>query len=83
MLYLSNEDSYSTLYLFQDLIDDFVEIWIDLYADKGITNCIYLLVDGHILYFLHRYQCLYIYSQQGWESMNSVCTGYILQNSAR
>jgi len=60
-----------------------VEIWIDLFAEEGITNYIHLLAAGHIRYFLNKYHCLYIYSQQGWESMNSVCTGYILQNSAR
>jgi hypothetical protein len=68
---------------FQDWIDYFVEIWIDLFAEEGITNYIHLLAAGHIRYFLNKYHCLYIYSQQGWESMNSVCTGYILQNSAR
>jgi len=46
-------------------------------------NYIHLLGAGHILYFLQKYKCLYINSQQGWESMNSICTGYILQNSSR
>jgi hypothetical protein len=68
---------------FQDLIDDFVEVWIDLFADKGIiSNYVHLLASCHAQYFLKKYRCLYIHSQQGWESMNSVCTGYILQNSA-
>lgn len=68
---------------FQGLIDAFVEVWIDLFADEGISNYVHLLASGHVHYFLKKYRCLYIYSQQGWESMNSVCTGYILQNSAR
>jgi hypothetical protein len=68
---------------FQDLIDDFFEIWVELFSNEGVTNYIHLLSSGHILYFLQKYKCLYIYSQQGWESMNSICTGYILHNSAR
>jgi hypothetical protein len=68
---------------FQTLIDDFYEIWVELFSTEGITNYIHLLGSGHILYFLQKYQCLYLYSQQGWEHLNSICTGYILHNSAR
>jgi hypothetical protein len=56
---------------FQELIDDFYEIWLDIFGDKGITNYIHMLGSGHILYLLKRYRCLYLYSQQGWESLNS------------
>lgn len=76
---LSNEEQLK----FQDLIDDFIYIWIDLYSTEGMTNYLHLLASGHILYFLQKYKCLYIYSQQGWEHLNSTCTGYILHNSAR
>jgi hypothetical protein len=68
---------------FQGLIDDFFDIWVGLFGRAGVTNYIHLLGSGHILYFLKKYKCLYIYSQQGWEALNSVCTGFILQNSAR
>jgi hypothetical protein len=68
---------------FQDLVDDFFEIWVELFSTEGLTNYIHLLSSGHVLYFLQKYKCLYIYSQQGWESMNSICTGYILHNSAQ
>jgi hypothetical protein len=68
--------------MFQDLIDDFFEIWVDLFSTEGMTNYIHLLGAGH-MYFLQKYKCLYIYSQQGWESMNRICTGYIFQNSSQ
>ncbi len=68
---------------FQDLIDDFFDAWVGLFGHAGVTNHIHLLGSGHIHYFLKKYRCLYIYSQQGWEALNSVCTGFILQNSAR
>jgi hypothetical protein len=68
---------------FQDLVDDFFEIWVELFGMDGMTNYLHLLGSGHVLYFLRKYNCLYIYSQQGWEALNSVCTAYILQNSSR
>jgi hypothetical protein len=60
-------------------VDDFFEIWVELFSNDGMTNYLHLLGSGHILYFLCKYKCLYIYSQQGWEALNSVCTAYILQ----
>jgi len=68
---------------FQDLIDDFFETWVELFGHDGLTNYLHLLGSGHVMYFLQKYRCLYIYSQQGWEALNSVCTSYILQNSSR
>jgi len=56
---------------FQDLIDDFFEQWIDLFGEEGIKNYIHVLGSGHMLYFLEKYNCLYIYSQQGWEDLNN------------
>jgi len=44
---------------------------------------LHLLGSGHILFFLRKYRCLYIFSQLGWEALNAVCTAYILQNSSR
>jgi hypothetical protein len=69
--------------LFQDLIDDFFEIWVSLFGRADVTNYLHLLGSGHVYHFMKKYKCLYIYSQQGWEALNSVCTGFILQNSAR
>jgi hypothetical protein len=68
---------------FQDKIDDFYEAWIDLFGEEGITNYIHLLGSGHMLYFLKKYGCLYIYSQQGWEDLNNRCQAYLLHNTSR
>jgi hypothetical protein len=54
--------------LFQDLIDVFFELWLEIFGQDGMSNYIHLLGSGHILYFLTKYGCLYIYSQQGWEA---------------
>lgn len=69
--------------IFQDLVDDFFEIWVELFGNDGMTNYLHMLGTGHILFFLRKYKCLYVFSQQGWEALNAVCTAYILQNSSR
>ncbi len=59
--------------LFQDHIDDFFELWVDLFGEEGLSNYIHLLGAGHMLYFLEKYECLYLFSQQGWEELNNRC----------
>jgi hypothetical protein len=68
---------------FQDLIDDFYDKWINIFGDEGITNYIHMLGSGHILYFLRKYGCLYLYSQQGWEALNNTIQTFIHQSSQR
>jgi len=34
--------------LFQDHIDDFFEIWVELFGEEGLSNYIHLLAAGHI-----------------------------------
>jgi hypothetical protein len=76
---LSNEENET----FQDNIDDFFEIWIQIFGNKGVTNYNHLLGSGHILYFMKKYGCLYLYSQQGWESLNNTIQTFIHQSSQR
>jgi len=67
--------------LFQDDIDGFFEIWVENFGREGMSNYIHLLGAGHILYFLEKYQCVYLYSQQGWEALNNTIQAYIHKNS--
>jgi hypothetical protein len=64
-------------------MDDFFEIWIDLFGEEGLSNYIHLLGAGHMLYFLEKHDCLYLFSQQGWEDLNNHCQEFIHQNSGR
>ncbi len=66
---------------FQFLIDDFYEIWIEVFGSEGLTNYIHMLGSGHIMYFLKEYKFLYLYSQQGWEALNGKIQTFIHQNS--
>ena len=34
--------------LFQDHIDDFFKIWVELFGEEGLSNYIHLLAAGHI-----------------------------------
>jgi hypothetical protein len=68
---------------FQDLMDDFFQAWIELFGVDGISNYIHMLGSGHMLYFIKKYNCLYLYSQQGWEALNNRIQAYIHQNSGR
>ncbi len=69
--------------LFQDKIDEFYEQWIHLFREAGVTNYIHILGSGNMLYFLQWYDCLYMYSQQGWEDLNNRCKAFLMQNSSR
>jgi hypothetical protein len=69
--------------MFQDKIDFFYELWIKLFGEEGITNYIHILGSEHMSYFLEKYDCLYMYSQQGWEDLNNRCQAFLMQNSSR
>ena len=68
---------------FQTLIDDFFELWIEVFGSHGVTNYIHMLAAGHVHYFLKKYRCLYLYSQQGWEALNGKIQTFIHQSSQR
>jgi len=42
----------------------FFATWLDVFGEEGITKYIHMLGSGHITYFLKKYGCLYLYSQQ-------------------
>ena len=56
--------------LWQQGVDLFYTIWVDLHGMDGLTNYIHMLGAGHVGYYLRVYRNLYRYSQQGWEAMN-------------
>jgi hypothetical protein len=57
---------------FQDLADEFFERWIDLKHLDGLGNYFHLVGAGHLSFYLREWGNLFRYSQQGWESMNSL-----------
>ena len=57
---------------FQCLADDFFRCWLQLTGYDGVTNYIHLIGAGHLRYYLKRWRNLNRYSNQGWESYNSM-----------
>ena len=68
---------------YQLLADEFYKLWIDLHGDSGITNYFYMIGSGHLKYYLMKWRNLYRYSQQGWESMNSLIKTYYFRRTQR
>ncbi len=63
--------------------DDYFELWVEIFGRDGQSNYIHMIGSGHIEYFLDKYDCLYLYSQQGWEALNNTIQAFIHQNSQR
>jgi hypothetical protein len=57
---------------FQSDIDDFFQVWVELWGVEGVTNYIHMLSSGHISMYLFKWKNLYRHSQQGWEAFNSL-----------
>jgi len=77
--FLSDED----IEMFQVHADNFFENSIELFGIEGVTNYINLLGSGHMQYFLKKYGCLYLYSQQGWEAMMGKVQAFMHWNTQR
>jgi hypothetical protein len=71
------------IFEFQNEIDKFSNIWIELNQRAGITNYIHLLASGHIADFLMHYRNLYEHSQQGWEALNSMLKVFFFRRTTR
>ena len=57
---------------FQFKIDSFANTAIPLYGKRMLTNYMHDLVSGHVQEFMKEWGCLFRYSQQGWEALNSL-----------
>jgi hypothetical protein len=68
---------------FQDSADAFCQLWFDMQKIEGCTNYIHMLSSGHIRDYLLRHRNLYIYSNQGWEAMNSLVKTVFFRRTQR
>jgi hypothetical protein len=68
---------------FQDQADDFFERWIDLKHRDGLGNYFHLVGAGHLSFYLREWGNLFRYSQQGWESMNSLIKTFFYRRTQR
>jgi hypothetical protein len=68
---------------FQDQADDFFERWIDLKHKDGLGNYFHMVGAGHLSFYLREWGNLFRYSQQGWESMNSLIKTFFYRRTQR
>jgi hypothetical protein len=68
---------------FQDLVDNFFDIWVELFGAKGVTNYIHLFGSSHLQYFFEHFGCLYLYNQQGWEALMGKVQAFLHLNTQR
>jgi hypothetical protein len=57
---------------YQRTADHFVQVWIGLHGNEGMTNYVHLMASGHLSTYLYHWRNLYVHSQQGWEAYNSM-----------
>jgi hypothetical protein len=65
----------------QDLADEFFELWIDLKQKDRLGNYFHLIGAGHLSFYLREWGNLFRYSQQGWESMNSLIKSFFYRRT--
>jgi hypothetical protein len=68
---------------FQDLIDEWFYLYVQLVGLPGITNYIHLLGAGHLYFYIKKWGSLYRYQQQGWEMKNSVIASFIMRRTRK
>jgi hypothetical protein len=74
----TNEDIAS----YQHHADLFFQAWVMLWQKEGITNYIHMIGAGHISEYLYKWKNLYRFSQQGWESMNSLIKTFFFRRTS-
>ena len=57
---------------FQKNVDEFFQVWVRMFGKGAITNYIHMLSAGHVSQYMTKWRNLFRYSQQGWESLNSL-----------
>jgi hypothetical protein len=68
---------------FQEQADAWYLKWYQLQGRDGISNYIHMISSGHIAFYLKEWGNLYKYSQQGWESMNSLMKSVYYRRTQR
>jgi hypothetical protein len=57
---------------FQKDIDDFFQLWVELWGLEGCTNYIHIMSSGYLSTYLSKWKNIYRHSQQGWGAFNSL-----------
>ena len=66
---------------FQEYYDLFAQDWIVLWGQAGMTNYIHMAISGHISDNMTHFKCMYRFSQQGWENINSLLKTFFFKRT--
>jgi hypothetical protein len=64
---------------FQNHMDTWFQIWMQLHASEGCTNYMHLLSSGRKAACMFKWRNMYQFSQQVWENFNHGFTTYYFQ----
>jgi hypothetical protein len=68
---------------FQNEIDVFFQLWVNLHQHEGVTNYIHMLGAGHVKEYMREWGNLNKFSQQGWESLNALIKAFFFRRTNR
>jgi hypothetical protein len=68
---------------FQNEIDLFFQLWVNLHQHEGVTNYIHMLGAGHVRSYMSEWGNLNRFSQQGWESLNALIKAFFFRRTNR
>jgi hypothetical protein len=66
---------------YQNLVDNWFQVWVQLHSDAGCTNYIHLLSSGHLAKEMFKWRNLYRFSQQGFEKINHVFSTFYFRRT--
>jgi hypothetical protein len=58
-------------------------VWMSLVGPDGITNYTHIISSGHLAFYIKEWGNLYKYSQQGWETYNSLIKSVYYRRTQR
>ena len=68
---------------FQEISDKWFQMWMDLEGWEGCTKYTHMLGSGHIADLLFHHRNLYVFSNQGWEALNSLIKQVYFRRTGR
>ena len=73
----------AAIFSFQKDMDEFFQLWVELWGLEGCTNYIHMMSSGHLSVYLKKWKNLYRHSQQGWEAFNSLLKTFYFRRTQR
>lgn len=83
MTLLKQKEDFTYTQIFQAhvLCNAFMCQCVDLFANRGITNCIHIIAAGHLVSHLRKCRNLHKFSQQGWKALNQKLNHFHFNNT--